>query len=293
MYRQYDNIHQLAIVALFAFVLLLPQVAMAQSTSSVANVLCTIVSWFQGPIGRSIAMLGVVALGVAAMFGRIQVGSVLVVLTGIGIIFGAQGVLKMLGLNASCTGCTSLSNLLNSPLAHVLGCLAAAFNGSLAKALATLAIITLGLFAMNGRVSYHQAIVTAVGIAAIFGGGTLINSLGVPVAGHAGSCSPTTANFNLSIVCAYNTAIEQVFCNLIDWFNGPIGKGLAVLIIVTLGLMALFAKISYEKAALVGVGIAAMMGATTIVDSMGAGDKGGSIIGCPRGVLEREGIPGG
>lgn len=268
-----DIDRRLAVVPAIALIVcLMPETALAFTTAppgaTVATVLCTVAGWLQGPVGKAVAMLGVVALGLMAMFGRIQISSVLITLAGIAMIFGAQAVLELVGLSGSCGGGTSAASILSDPLIHVLGCTAKIFNGPLAKALASLAIIALGLFAMNGRISYHQAMVTGVGIAVIFGGGAIVGSLGIPVAPTSSNTPPgnipllTTCNSGLA------TDLDKIFCNLAEWFIGPIGKGLAILVVVTLGIMALFGKVTYEKALLVGVGIAAVMGSSTIIKAL-------------------------
>lgn len=51
-------------------------------------------------------------------------------------------------------------------------------TGKTGKAIATLGIIIIGVGALMGKVSWGMAIIVALGIALIFGAGTLVNVLG-------------------------------------------------------------------------------------------------------------------
>ena len=68
---------------LLIVVWVIPDIAYAAGVNSVSGVLCKVGSYLWGPVGSVIAMLGVVSIGVIAMFGRIQISSVLTVMVGI------------------------------------------------------------------------------------------------------------------------------------------------------------------------------------------------------------------
>jgi type IV secretory pathway VirB2 component (pilin) len=56
----------------------------------------------------------------------------------------------------------------------------------------------------------------------------------------------------------------DVLCFAESMINGSLGKGLATLVIVMLGIGAMFGKVSWGLVTLVGVGIAVTFGAYTI-----------------------------
>ncbi len=246
--------------------LLLPAAAHAQS-SSVAEVLCTIGGWLWGPLGSIIGVLGIIAIGITAMFGRIQIGTVLTTMAGIALIFGAQSVVNALGLNASCSSSTSAVDIISSPIYHMFACMVGWFNGAVGKSLATLAIIVLGVFAIYGRISYHQALVVATGIATMFGAVSIVSNLGMTVSGGGGGGG--TGNFPLQMACATSSSIETVYCSVVSWFNGPLGKGVGTMGIIIVGLGALYGKTSWGIAIIAGLGAAMIFGGTSIVSALG------------------------
>ena len=68
--------------------------------------------------------------------------------------------------------------------------------------------------------------------------------------------------------------IGNMLCNVANWFKGPIGKGIATLAIIVIGVGALMGKVSWGMAIIVGIGIAVIFGAPTIVSELGAGGSG-------------------
>ena len=65
-----------------------------------------------------------------------------------------------------------------------------------------------------------------------------------------------------------------MLCNVANWFKGPIGRGIATLAIIVIGVGALMGKVSWGMAIIVGIGIAVIFGAPTIVNELGAGGSG-------------------
>ena len=266
----------LAIIA--ALLCVAPTLAYASGTSgnSIQSVLCTVVNWLWGPLGSVVAMLAVIVLGITAMFGRIAIPNILITMSGIAMIFGAPTLMTTLGLGNGCAGAGTamgVTDIVNSKLYVMLSCITSWFTGPYGKALASLAIITLGLFAVNGRISYHQAIIVCAGIATMMGSFSILHSMGVPVVAVSGPTSAGAGIFNLNLLnsnCTTNTAFEFVFCNVVSWFQSPMSKGIATLAIVILGIGALFGKIGWGVSTVAGVGIALLMGANSIVNSLGA-----------------------
>ena len=73
---------------------------------------------------------------------------------------------------------------------------------------------------------------------------------------------------------ASGTAIANVLCTVVGWFTGPVGKGIATLAIIVIGIGALMGKVSWGMAIIVGVGVAVVFGAPEIVGELGAEQDG-------------------
>lgn len=68
-----------------------------------------------------------------------------------------------------------------------------------------------------------------------------------------------------------NTPMGNVLCTVTNWFTGNTGKGLATIAVTIIGIGALLGKVSWGMAIIVGIGIAIVFGAATLVNTMGAG----------------------
>lgn len=77
---------------------------------------------------------------------------------------------------------------------------------------------------------------------------------------------------------ATNTPMGNVLCTVVQWFTGNTGKGLATIAVTIIGIGALLGKVSWGMAIIVGIGVAIVFGAATLVNTMGAG--GGSTGAC-------------
>jgi type IV secretion system protein VirB2 len=66
------------------------------------------------------------------------------------------------------------------------------------------------------------------------------------------------------------TALSNVLCNVVSWFTGSIGAGIATLAIIVIGIGALMGKVSWGMAIIVGIGVGVVFGAPTIVSALGA-----------------------
>lgn len=60
----------------------------------------------------------------------------------------------------------------------------------------------------------------------------------------------------------------QVVCNIIKQLQGPVARGVAAFGIIFLGFSLFLGKISWGVALALGIGVAAIFGAETIVDAM-------------------------
>ena len=81
---------------------------------------------------------------------------------------------------------------------------------------------------------------------------------------------------DMALASSGGTPIANVLCHVVGWFNGPVGKGIATLAIIVIGVGALMGKVSWGMAIIVGVGVAVIFGADTLVDQLGGdGNAGG------------------
>ncbi|NBO19079.1 MAG: hypothetical protein EBV03_07635 [Proteobacteria bacterium] len=67
---------------------------------------------------------------------------------------------------------------------------------------------------------------------------------------------------------AFATDLGLILCNAYNNLSGPVLKGVATIAIMALGVGALFGKVSWSLATLVGVGIGAIYGAGAISTSI-------------------------
>lgn len=79
---------------------------------------------------------------------------------------------------------------------------------------------------------------------------------------------------NKNSIQGEGTSLDKALCNVISWFNGAIGKGIATIALIIVGVGALMGKVSWGLAIIVGIGVAIIFGASTIVSALGGiGDK--------------------
>ncbi|MFZ4540547.1 MAG: TrbC/VirB2 family protein [Rickettsiales bacterium] len=70
------------------------------------------------------------------------------------------------------------------------------------------------------------------------------------------------------------TGLSNVLCNVVHWFTGPIGTGIATLAIIVIGVGALMGKVSWGMAIIVGLGVGVIFGAPSIVEALGGNSTG-------------------
>jgi type IV secretory pathway VirB2 component (pilin) len=63
-------------------------------------------------------------------------------------------------------------------------------------------------------------------------------------------------------------AIESGLCNMIAVLNGPVGKGVATVAIFFVGVALFMGKMSWSVALAVGLGVAAIFGAESIIETI-------------------------
>ena len=88
-----DNPAHLAGALLLGVVVAFPVLAHAQTVTggaSPATMINNICTFILGPFGQSLAVLGIIAIGLSWMFGRVSLGLIAGVIGGIVIMFGAS-----------------------------------------------------------------------------------------------------------------------------------------------------------------------------------------------------------
>jgi type IV secretory pathway VirB2 component (pilin) len=65
--------------------------------------------------------------------------------------------------------------------------------------------------------------------------------------------------------------LSNVLCNVVGWFTGRIGAGIATLAIIVIGIGALMGKVSWGMAIIVGLGVGIIFGAPSIVAALSPG----------------------
>ena len=121
MKKEYFNSNNISLLqtAIFCFCIaillssLIPNTSFAASDSgdAIASVLCTIVGALQGAIGKAVATIAIVVLGIGLFLGKLSWPLAVATAIGIGMIFGAS---EMVGWISGTTGtdgksCTQLS----------------------------------------------------------------------------------------------------------------------------------------------------------------------------------------
>jgi len=85
-------------VILSAVIAMMPDFAFAQGGDTpMGNVLCTAASWFTGNTGKGLATVAITVIGIGALLGKVSWGMVMIVGTGVAIVFGAAGIINSMG----------------------------------------------------------------------------------------------------------------------------------------------------------------------------------------------------
>ena len=85
------------LVMLTVFVVMLPDLAAADSDTPMGNVLCTVKNWFTGNTGKGLATIAITVIGIGALLGKVSWGMAIIVGIGVAIVFGAAGIVDALG----------------------------------------------------------------------------------------------------------------------------------------------------------------------------------------------------
>lgn len=92
-----------SVFCLTAVLMMVPELSYASSTGAniIGDTLCTIVNQLTGKIGRGIATLGVIFLGIGLFVGKLSWGLAVAIAIGIGGIFGAESIVDWLDSGAN------------------------------------------------------------------------------------------------------------------------------------------------------------------------------------------------
>lgn len=102
--QEHDLMQRQIFLTLLACAILLLTIQAAHATpTAMGAVLCNIVGMVYGNLGRGLATLAVVIIGVGATLGKTSWGLAMTVAVGIAVIFNAGGLVNLLGAGA--VGC--------------------------------------------------------------------------------------------------------------------------------------------------------------------------------------------
>ncbi len=86
--------------------------------------------------------------------------------------------------------------------------------------------------------------------------------------------------FSSEAAFANNTdAITQVLCNVVNQLSGGIGKAIATIAIIVLGIGLFIGKLSWPLAIATAIGIGMIFGASSIVNWISSGTSGNTTTG--------------
>lgn len=135
-------------------------------------------------------------------------------------------------------------------------------QGPAGRAIASLAVIVVGISSLLGRVQWNQAIVVCVGIAVIFGAPEILQQMGGSNVQNNVNCEARLPQTPAPLL---DGPIAQTLCNVVNLFSGTTGQALATIGIIIMGLMALMGKLAPSYALIVATGIAMVFGSASIV----------------------------
>lgn len=216
------------------------------------NPICDILerlnSWMRGTTGKALATLAVAILGMAALFGKVSWTTALLVVIGVGIVFGAGTVMGYIGPQLE-------TNVDVNPITQIMDNFAFVMTDEAGRAIAIIATLVVGIGALFGKVTWVQAISLAAGIGIAFGAGTIIQGV------WARDPLDATALFLTEV----SDPLGAPFMLLVNFMTGSIGMSIATAILLCLGFAAMFGKVSWSRAVILCVGVALMFGAADVV----------------------------
>ena len=96
----------------FLTILLLPPEVMAQvNDDAISKVLCNVVKQLNGPIGKGIATIAIIVLGIGLFLGKLSWGLAVATAIGIGMIFGAAQIVVWISAGTVGTNGSNVSSI--------------------------------------------------------------------------------------------------------------------------------------------------------------------------------------
>jgi type IV secretory pathway VirB2 component (pilin) len=103
-----NNLAQrLCMVFAFLYLILVNQEAFANNTDAITQVLCNVIQQLQGGIGKGIATIAIVVLGIGLFLGKLSWPLAVATAIGIGLIFGAAGIVGWISSGTGNNGIAS------------------------------------------------------------------------------------------------------------------------------------------------------------------------------------------
>ncbi len=99
--KELSQAWQMSLLVLFAaVVVMLPDLAFADTDTTIGNTLCKVVGWFTGNTGKGIATIAIIVIGIGALMGKVSWGMAIIVGIGVALIFGAASLVNSISDNA-------------------------------------------------------------------------------------------------------------------------------------------------------------------------------------------------
>jgi type IV secretory pathway VirB2 component (pilin) len=105
-YLSADALYKVLLLAFYLVTIELTSSTAAYATNSpMGVVLCVIIAFVYGNMGRALATLAICIIGAGATLGKVSWGLAVIVGVGIGVMFGASTIMtKLTGFALTCTG---------------------------------------------------------------------------------------------------------------------------------------------------------------------------------------------
>lgn len=75
----------------------------SDDSDTIGGLLCGVANWFTGSVGKGIATLAIIIIGIGALMGKVSWGMAIIVGLGVAIVFGAPQIVNELGGDSSCS----------------------------------------------------------------------------------------------------------------------------------------------------------------------------------------------
>ena len=166
----------------------------ADGAEALTQVLCEIVSWFTGYVGKAIATLAIISLGLGALFGKLDPGRGIIIVCGIAFMFGAADILEALSLDGlTVTPCKATTSEASKKIAKSLCEVADLLQTDVGRAIMIASVIILGIMSLFGKISYGIGIMLVAGIGIIVGSAEIADELAKAAGGAGSTCADAMA----------------------------------------------------------------------------------------------------